>query len=79
MLAERLKECVGLMMIGDGLMGVLEPRRHVSLWVKGPSWWRAMFEPFARRPALTRCVGACELLAGVWLASRQTAKAPARG
>jgi hypothetical protein len=72
MIAERAKECLAMMMIGDGVLAMLEPRRHMLLWEEGPSWWRAMVEPFANRPTLTRCVGAGELALGVWLASRQT-------
>jgi hypothetical protein len=71
MIAERVKECLAMMMIGDGVLGLLEPRRHATLWEAGPPWWRGMIEPFARRPGLTRCVGAGEIVLGVWLASRQ--------
>jgi hypothetical protein len=73
MIAERAMECVAMMMIGDGVLGLVEPRRHLSLWEAGPGWWRAMFDPFLRRPGLTRCLGAAEVALGIWVASRQAA------
>jgi hypothetical protein len=69
--ARRVTECVAMMMIGDGALGVLEPRRHMKLWEAGPDWWRSIVRPFAENSALTRCVGAAELVAGVWLARQQ--------
>jgi hypothetical protein len=71
MVAERAKEFVAMLMIGDGLLSLVEPRRHLSLWVAGPRWWCGIIEPFVRRPDLTRCLGAGEVVLGVWLAFRQ--------
>lgn len=68
---KRTLECAAMMMIGDGALGLLQPQRHMRLWENGPCWWRAMMQPFVRRPALTRAVGAAELAAGIWLAHRQ--------
>jgi hypothetical protein len=73
LIAERAKECLAMMMIGDGVLALVEPRRHLSLWQSGPRWWRGMVEPFLGRPGLTRCLGAGEVVLGVWLASRQAA------
>jgi hypothetical protein len=73
MIQERVKECFAMMMIGDGVLGAIEPVRHARLWEDGPSWWRALVGPFARRPGLTRCIGVAEVAFGVWLASRQGA------
>jgi hypothetical protein len=68
MIAERVKECLAMMMIGDGVLAVVEPRHHLALWESGPPWWRAVVEPFSARPSLTRCLGAGEVALGVWLA-----------
>jgi uncharacterized protein YjeT (DUF2065 family) len=70
-LAKRIKECVGLVMIGEGVLAALRPRGYARLWEGGPSWWRQMIEPFVRNPDLTRAVGVVEALAGYWLAVRQ--------
>ena len=71
MIADRLKECLAMMMIGDGVLAVVEPGHHVRLWEGGPRWWTSMVEPFEDRATLTRCLGAAEIALGVWLARRQ--------
>jgi hypothetical protein len=71
MIAERLTECLGMMMIGDGVLSALDPHRHAALWRRGPSWWRAMVDPFVRHPEITRWAGVGEVVLGVWLSSRQ--------
>ncbi len=68
MIADRVKECVAMMMIGDGVLALVEPRHHLAVWRNGPPWWRAMVDPFAARPNLTRCLGAGEVALGVWFA-----------
>ena len=72
MISQRLKECLAMLMIGDGVLAMVEPRRHVRLWERGPNWWTAMAEPFEERPNLTRFLGAGEVAFGVWLALRQS-------
>jgi hypothetical protein len=67
----RVKECVGLMMIGDGALCLLFPKRHVGLWQGGPRVWRQAMEPFVDRPGLTRSLGAVSVFLGTWLAQRQ--------
>ncbi len=67
----RMLECVGLAMIGDGVLACIEPRRHIELWEQGPEGWQKMMKPFVQNPGMTRCVGAAEAALGLWLASRQ--------
>jgi hypothetical protein len=38
MIAKRVKECLA-MMIGDGVLEVVEPRHHLRLWESCPPWW----------------------------------------
>jgi hypothetical protein len=71
MVPERMKELLGLLMIGDGALAFVEPRRHVLLWRRGPAAWQAMMDEFVERPGLTRWLGAAELALGFWLATRQ--------
>jgi len=72
MWAARTKETIAMLMIGDGLLAVVEPRRHCELWKAGPPFWRALVDPLVENPALARIVGAAEMAAGFWLASCQT-------
>jgi hypothetical protein len=71
MIAARIKECVGLMMIGEGVIAAVRPQEYARLWDGGPLWWRRVLGPLVRNPGLTRAVGVAEALAGYWLAVRQ--------
>ena len=71
MFSERVKEWVGLMMIGEGVLAALRPQGHIRLWEGGPDWWQRVIGPFARNPELARVVGVAEALTGYWLAVRQ--------
>ena len=71
MWAERTKEMVAMMMIGEGLVTVVEPERHCMLWKAGPRLWERMLEPFVDHPNMTRVLGAAQLALGFWLAARQ--------
>jgi len=73
LLQKRVLESVAMIMIGDGVLGLLEPRRHVLLWRSGPRFWRKTLTPFARRPGLTQLFALAELGLGIWLGSRQRA------
>ena len=66
----RVAESVAIMMIGDGVIGALFPRRHVLRWLRGPTVWRRVMRPFADRPGLTRALAAAQVGAGVWWAAR---------
>ena len=63
-----------MLLIGDGLLSVLQPRRHCLLWEVGPEPCRQAIDEFATRPPLARVAGAVEMMAGFWLASRQEPK-----
>lgn len=66
-----LAECTAMMIIGDGTLAVVDPKRHAALWNCGPRPWKAIVKPFIRNPNLTRCLGVAGVLAGIWLAQRQ--------
>jgi uncharacterized protein YjeT (DUF2065 family) len=71
MITKRVKVCLVMLMIVDGVVAVVEPRLYQRLGESGPRWWRAMFEPLSDRPTLIRCVGAAEVALGVWFALEQ--------
>lgn len=74
---KRALESLAMLAIGDGVLALLEARRHVLLWRRGPRLWRRTVTPFARHPQMTRLFGAATVALGVWLASQQ--RAAARG
>ncbi len=71
LISKRLLELGGLILIGDGLMGLLHPRRHSLLWHFGPELAKAVTEELADHPKTSRAVYAAELAVGVALASLQ--------
>jgi hypothetical protein len=71
-ITRRLIEAGALFLIGDGIMGLLRPRRHSLLWHVGPELVRAMTEELAEHPKTARGVYFAEIALGVALASRQT-------
>ncbi len=69
----RLLESLAILMIGDGLLAAVQPRRHVLLWETGPRIWRNSLRLFLRHPGLTRVLGLVAVGLGVWFAARQQA------
>jgi hypothetical protein len=67
----RAKELLALVMVGDSMLTLVQPRRHMLLWTNGPDWWSRAVRPFAERPTMTRALGALGVGLGLWLASRQ--------
>jgi sulfur transfer complex TusBCD TusB component (DsrH family) len=69
--AGRVKETLAMLLIGDGVLGLIDTHRHLRLWQQGPPAWRAIMEAFLRRPGVTRLISASEIAFGLWLAVRQ--------
>ena len=70
-IVKRVLELCGLILIGDGLMGLLRPRRHSLLWHFGPQLAKAVTEELADHPKTARAIYAAELAVGVAIASLQ--------
>jgi len=70
-MTKRLLELGGLILIGDGLMGLLFPRRHSLLWHVGPQLAKAITEELAEHRKTARTIYAAELAVGVALAATQ--------
>ena len=66
----RTAEMAAVFMIGDGLLGLLQPRRHVALWRSDVRSVDALVAAFDGRPDLRRAYGAIQLAAGLALAGR---------
>ncbi len=71
MFQQRAMEFLGLLMIGDGVLALLYPRRHPALWRGGPRTYREAIDFFTRNPELTRLLGGLEVALGLWLARKQ--------
>lgn len=71
MAERRLLELLAILMVGDGLLALLYPRRHLRLWRFGPRVYEEMVDWQIARPTITRLIGAGVLGAGLLLAERQ--------
>jgi len=67
----RAGEMAAVFMIGDGLLGLLQPERHVDLWRSKLKAVDLLVRPFAGHPGRRRLYGAMQLAAGIALAARQ--------
>ena len=66
----RTLEMAAVFMIGDGLLGLLQPVRHVALWRSDVGAVDRMVRPFANRPGRRRGYGVVQATAGLLLAAR---------
>jgi hypothetical protein len=65
----RAGEMAAVFMIGDGLLGLLQPTRHVDLWRSEVAAVDILVRPFADHPTRRRWYGALQLTAGIALAA----------
>jgi hypothetical protein len=68
----RSAEMAAVFMIGDGLLGLLRPRRHVELWRSDVRMVDGLVRPFADHPTRRRAYGLLQIGAGLVLASTLT-------
>ena len=66
----RSAEMAAVFMIGDGILGLLQPRRHVALWRSDVAAVDGLVKPFAGRPGRRRAYGLLQIAGGIALASR---------
>jgi hypothetical protein len=76
LITRRVIELGALVLIGDGIMGLIKPRWHSLLWHFGPQLVRATTEELAEHPKTARGIYAAEVALGVLIASRQTPDVP---
>lgn len=62
-----LMQVGGLLLLGNGLMGLVRPRWHSLLWQFGPDLTHAMSEELATHPKTARAVYLAQAAAGLAL------------
>lgn len=65
----RSAEMAAIFMIGDGLLGALQPERHIDLWRSDVTAVDMLVRPFDRHPAGRRAYGVLQIGAGLLLAA----------
>ena len=61
----------GLVMVGDGLAGLVWPCEYLRKLEVGPQPVNDFLEAFAKRPALTRALCVMEIGFGLWVFMRR--------
>lgn len=74
LMVRRLIQLGALLLIGDGVMGLVKPRWQSVLWRFGPEIARAATEELAENPKTARTVYFAEAAIGLALASCQTSE-----
>ncbi len=74
LIIRRLIQLGALVLIADGVMGLLRPRWQSLLWRFGPELARAATEELAEHPNAARAVYLAETAIGVALISCQTSE-----
>ena len=69
--SRRWKHFTAMALIGDGVMAVLRPDNDALAWKHGPKPWKLLMGKLQERPALTRTVGALQIVGGIWWALHQ--------
>jgi hypothetical protein len=77
-MALHLKHITAIVLVGDGLLALINPERDALAWRMGPEPFRSLMSYMARRPALTRWVGATQIAVGIWWALREEPAASPR-
>ena len=76
MWSRRIKELLAMSTIGDGVLALIVPSSHASLWLFGPQSMRKLNGWFVENPTYTRLGGLAEIGLGIWLALRQYQEPP---
>jgi hypothetical protein len=75
----QLREVFAMAMIGEGVIGLLDPRRHLLLWRFGPRIYRQIIDSLTKHPFAMRFVFAAEAGLGLWWATSQLSAAAPDG
>ena len=73
---KRWKHFAAMALIGDGVMALVRPQHDARAWSTGPKPWQDLMNSLHDRPALTRVIGAAQIVGGVWWALYQEKSEP---
>ena len=69
----RLKELLAMILIGDGALNLIQPRRHTATWSCGPKLYKNAARKLETHPGITRGLDLA-LMAMGFLLGRNAAK-----
>lgn len=64
------EDLAAMVMIGDGVLNMVHPRRHSALWNCGPQSYRRVAGKLESHPQVARGLGLALVALGVWLGCR---------
>jgi hypothetical protein len=70
-LAKQGKEVLAMLLIGRGIIEMVEPEQHLKLWKGLSQTTDRWIDAFLERPNLVRLIGCARITVGLALASRQ--------
>lgn len=70
-MALKMKHITAAVLVGDGLLALVSPERDALAWRMGPEPFRTLMGLMAKRPSLTRLVGAAQIAVGIWWVLRE--------
>lgn len=68
---EGIQRWTGLVMMGDGLAGLIWPREYLRKLEIGPKPLNDILEACAQRPLMTRALCVIEVALGAWIFARR--------
>jgi hypothetical protein len=70
-MSAQAKDLTAMALIGDGVVGFMQPQAHCLHWRVGPKAFRRFIDVFVAHPHLTRALAGIEAGFGIWLAAKQ--------
>ena len=68
---KRAKHFAAMVLIGDGVMAIVNPRNDARAWKTGPKLWHSLMGELSTRPTLTRVIGVAQVIGGICWALHQ--------
>jgi len=68
---KRAKHFAAMVLIGDGVMAIVNPRNDARAWKTGPKLWHSLMGKLSERPGLTRVIGVAQVIGGICWALHQ--------
>jgi hypothetical protein len=66
----RWEELLAMILIGDGALNLMHPRRHSAIWNCGPASYRKAAHKLQEYPLATRGLGVALIAFGLWVATK---------
>jgi hypothetical protein len=66
----RWEDLLAMVLVGDGVLSLMHPRRHSAIWKCGPASYRKFAGELEKHPQATRGMGLAFVALGLWIGHR---------